>query len=207
MAHKSFAPELLPNKTLVWRGTLNSRANRESRRILASRGDMSGVQFLANYEIVFKRSVKKPSCLIDFWKHQTRPRVGSSSWLAGREVGECCDCGKITSRTYNDGKYFQCGTCADGVRHNGRALWRASLAGRKAAIKKMNEAKQEAAQVVEPAEIIPANDASFEDALTSGANTEKIKALGDHEAAQAGMAAYAETKQQLVQAFSQGRAA
>jgi hypothetical protein len=183
-----YDPALDSTQHLLWLGTQNSELNQMAREVLAGRGESS--IFLRKYEKCLKSDGSKRRGLSRIAREGIKP----DSWLAPTKLDKCCDCGKLTARTYNGGRIFQCEQCAEGVKYNGRVMWRASLAGRKAAIKKMNEIKQEQSQAIEPAEVIPDIEPSYEDALNESADTEAIKAAGNREAAQAGFAAYNESK-------------
>jgi hypothetical protein len=198
MKHNWMGDPTLDSTThLLWLGTQNQRWNRDARQILAGRGESS--VFLREYEKSLKSSPGKGGMTIQLDRDSIKP----DSWLASTPTGKCCDCGKLTARTYNGGKYFQCGTCADGCRAVGRKEWHAQLEAKKrASIMKAASSPAAAPQVVTPTEIIPANEPSYETALATGTDAEAIKAAGNQEAAQAAYDAYTETKDTLTQLMS-----
>lgn len=114
--------EALSSNALIWRGQHNRRACEDAIRILRQRGHDGAVQFLTDYQRVFRSTVRTE---VNFWRYTPDPAPGSS-WLASSRTGSCFDCGQSTDRRYNG--YPQCGRCADGVQnHGGHAAWKRVL--------------------------------------------------------------------------------
>jgi hypothetical protein len=193
MKHNWMGDPTLDSTThLLLLGTQNQRWNRDARQILAGRGESS--VFLREYEKCLKSSSGGGMTI-----RLDRDSIKPDSWLASTPTGKCCDCGKLTTRTYNGGKYFQCGTCADGVKSVGRKEWHAQLEAKKRALLKKTTP---APQMITPTEVIPANEPSYETVLATGTDVEAIKAAGNQEAAQAAYDAYTNTKDTLTQLMS-----
>lgn len=171
-------PTLYSTQYLLWLGTQNLRWNQDAREILANRGERS--IFLREYEKCLKSdgSKRRGRTRID------REGIKPDSWLAPTRLENCCDCGELTPCTYNGGKIYQCEQCAAKIKS----------VGSRAELKRRQRAADKMAQALEAGEIISGHESSFETALNAGADVEAIKALGNQEAAQAGAAAYHESK-------------
>jgi hypothetical protein len=191
-----YDPSLDSTQHLLWLGTQNSELNQMAREVLAGRGESS--IFLRKYEKCLKSDGSKRRGLSRIAREGIKP----DSWLAPTRLNNCCDCGKLTARTYNGGRIFQCGTCADSVKAVGRKVWHEQLAAKKRRLLKKTTPEPKQPPAIEPTEVIPAIEPSYEDALNESADTEAIKAAGNREAAQAAMDAYTNTKDTLTQLMS-----
>jgi hypothetical protein len=128
------------------------------------------------------------------WRYEghLRPRT----WTVGIKSNPCCDCGEETYRTYNNGHIFQCADCAAAIRAAGS---RKELRRQKRVAAQLAAETKRKSQSIQPAEVIPAREPSFEAALNEGVDAATLKALGNQEAMEAALIAYTEKKRELTE--------